>query len=43
MVIPGTLPERRLTAQTAFVFCSLNSLYKVEPVVFRCWANILRR
>jgi len=27
----------------AFVFCCFNSAYKIEPVIFACWMEILRR
>ncbi len=44
-----TVSERRWTRndfglpEHGFVFCSFNAAYKVEPVVFNAWMNILRQ
>lgn len=29
--------------ENAFVFCSFNQTYKIEPVLFKTWMNILKR
>lgn len=29
--------------ETGFVFCSFNQTYKIEPVLFKTWMNILKR
>ena len=26
-----------------FVFCSFNTTYKLDPIIFKCWLNILRK